>query len=138
MPFEIIGLDSVSREEREENCSGVDGWGWKNIKGGVRKGWKGVAKGATSTWKGTKALATGKAFKHKSKPAEIKKINEEAINQAMSNLGLSGRTSLTKQEWVSVEDYIVSRLGPQKSWMKANNRHIVGIQMKKMGIVMSA
>jgi hypothetical protein len=75
MPFEIVGLDSVGREEREEDLSGINdvghshyhypkkvpgappspvsGWGWKDVTSAAKAGWKDLKRPFTG-WKGSK------------------------------------------------------------------------------------
>lgn len=58
MPFELVGLDFVGREGREEDMSGVDTVGW-----GV-PGWKRVKR----VFKGLRRKGSGK---RKPQPAKI-------------------------------------------------------------------
>jgi len=88
MPFEIVGLDSVGREEREEDLSGVNDVGHshspKKVPGAppkpkkIRKvrgappspvsgwGWKDVTSAAKAGWKDLKRPFTGS--KHNKRP----------------------------------------------------------------------
>jgi hypothetical protein len=155
MPFEIVGLDFVGREGREEDMSGVDEVGLFGIK--LKKpSWKRFKRNVQGAWKGTKKLATGKAFKHKKKPqpAEIKAPSvpgappsgytrdEQAIVDTISSLGLTGKTAFTSTEWGKIQDGALSILVPvgpkgstyQHRQARAIKRDYVIKVMKKMGL----
>lgn len=150
MPFELIGFEHTSRENREEDMSGVDEVGLFGIK--LKKpSWKRFKRNVGTTWKKAGAVATGKAFHHKKKgqSAEIKtpvvpgapprgpskelstsesralraERYKQAVNEAMSKYGLSGKTILTDTEWTSVWDDAISKVLPPGSEKNDKSAH---------------
>jgi hypothetical protein len=141
MPFEIVGLDSVGREEREEDLSGVNevGFGmpkigWKNLK----KGWKSLKGSPGGIWKGVK---TGFKKHKKQQPAEVNDTldpqviaaMDAGIQEAMQELGLVGRTTLTKAEY-----HALYKASKPKVRAKLPGKHYAMIavenRMRSMGI----
>jgi len=113
MPVELLGDGFVAGEEREEDLSGVYGdsfvgrGGRKGGRGGRKGGQGGQGGGQKRGWGGRKGGKGGQQSAPTVAPATV----DAAVSKYISELGLSQKTSITKEEFKTLRTKLRTELG---------------------------
>jgi len=110
MPVELLGDGFVAGEEREEDLSGVYGDSFVG-RGGRRgqKGGRGRRKGGQGGQRG--GQRGSRKGGQQSAPAVAPATVDAAVSKYISELGLSQKTSITKEEFKTLRTKLRTELG---------------------------